>query len=89
MDKKIFQETLILKLFFQNAIRQDNSTVSNSNAMDCFLLVNEENGESINYSLLTEDDISFSIFPDFLLPDYSYISISVLLVIEDQSNNYF
>ena len=57
--------------------------------MDCFLLVNEENGESINYSLLTEDDISFSILPDGLLPDYSYISLSVLPVIEDQNNNSF
>ena len=38
---------------------------------------------------MTEDDISFSILPDGLLPDYSYISLSVLPVIEDQNNNSF
>ena len=80
MDKKIFSRDSNIEIVFSEIpIRhQDNSPVSNSNAMDCFLLVNEENGESINYSLLTEDDISFSILPDGLLPDYSYISLSVL-----------
>ena len=79
-----------IEIVFSEPIRhQDNSPVSNSNALDCFLLVNEENGESINYSLLTEDDISFSILPDGLLPDYSYISLSVLPLIEDQNNNSF
>ena len=77
----------IILTFSEQVRHSDNSNITNANASDCFLLENLETGESIDFTLSTSDNITFTINPDGQLPEYSLIGLVIQPVVEDFNDN--
>jgi hypothetical protein len=89
-DQEDIPTTANIELTFSEQIRHsDNSDITNSNSDDCFLLENVGTGESIDFTITSSDNISFTLNPDGGLPEYEYIRLTMQTVIEDRNDNSF
>jgi len=89
-NQENIEQSVSLTLTFTETVRaSDNSNITDVNASSCFKLKNMTTDEVLPFTITTSDNITFTLNPNDDFPEYTFISLEILSVIEDLNDNSF
>ena len=89
-DQEGIEQNSSLTITFTEVVRaSDNNNITDANASSCFKLKNMITDDVLPFTITTSDNITFTLNPNDNFPEYTFISLEVLSVIEDLNDNSF
>ena len=84
------EQNASLTITFSEIVRaSDDSNITDANASSCFKLKNMTTNDVLPFTITTSNNITFTLIPGEDFPEYTFISLEVLSVVEDLSDNPF
>ena len=79
-NQENIEQSVSLTLTFTETVRaSDNSNITDANASSCFKLKNMTTDEVLPFTITTSDNITFTLNPNDDFPEYTFISLEVLI----------